>query len=55
MIYLCINLYKSVTKVGNIFHFCKKNLIFFSKTSNFLLQIGRFSVFYHLFATFSIF
>ena len=38
MIYLCINLYKSVTKVGNYFLFCKKILIFFSKNRNFLLK-----------------
>ena len=38
MIYLCINLYKSVTKVGIYFQFCKKNLIFFSKYANFLLE-----------------
>ena len=36
MIYLCINLYKSVTKVGIIFYLCKKNLIFFKKNINFL-------------------
>ena len=36
MIYLCINLYKSVTKVGNYFQLCKKILIFFSKYHHFL-------------------
>jgi hypothetical protein len=29
MIYLCINLYKSLTKVDNYFVLCKKFLIFF--------------------------
>ena len=36
MIYLCINLYKSVTKVGIYFQLCKKILIFFSKYHHFL-------------------
>ena len=41
MIYLCINLYKSVTKVGIYFLFCKKFLIFFSKNCFFLPIRGR--------------
>ena len=36
MIYLCINLYKSVTKVDNYFVLCKKFLIFFLKICIFL-------------------
>ena len=42
MIYLCINLYKSVTKVGIIFRFCKFFLVFFSKTLKILLTFGHF-------------
>ena len=36
MIYLCINLYKSETKVGIYFLLCKKILIFFLKICIFL-------------------
>ena len=46
MIYLCINLYKSVTKVGNYFQFCKKILIFFFKISQFSAIIVHFGHFF---------
>ncbi|SEF38810.1 hypothetical protein SAMN05216354_0135 [Xylanibacter ruminicola] len=48
MIYLCINLYKSVTKVGNYFQMCKKKLIFFRKYLHFLpfcCLLGSFSLY----------
>ena len=45
MIYLCINLYKSVTKVGNYFQFCKKILIFFSKYHHFLRYFCLLGIF----------
>ena len=53
MIYLCINLYKSMAKVGIIFRFCKFFLVFFSKTLKILLVFGHFyrlrSIFLHFF------
>ena len=45
MIYLCINLYKSVTKVGIYFQLCKNFLIFFSKSCNFLPYFFVFGIF----------
>ena len=42
MIYLCINLYKSVTKVDNYFVLCKKFLIFFLKICIFLSFSHKF-------------
>ena len=54
MIYLCINLYKSVTKVGINFVFCKKNLIFFSKNCNFLLFYSHIDRFYYTLTHFSV-
>ena len=52
MIYLCINLYKSVTKVGIYFQFCKKILIFFSKYCNFLPKLTLFERFYYTLTSF---
>ena len=46
MIYLCINLYKSVTKVGNYFQLCKKILIFFSKYHHFLRYFCLLGIFF---------
>ena len=55
MIYLCINLYKSVTKVGIIFRFCKFFLVFFSKTRKILLTFGHFCHFRSIFLHFFVF